>query len=109
LALLCEDVPGMKRARSGSTTSLVLPELASTFYAACATGKPAAVLKLCTVELAAKSRAAMEALAKALPLVGQMHPSPRTGTVSVEVGAALHLLRFDEGGLLESFRSFTQN
>jgi ankyrin repeat protein len=106
--LLWEDQPGLKRQRVGSSTNLMLPELGSKFYAACAAKQPKAVLALCTPEVAKKQKAALEALAKKPPAVGLMHVSARTSTLAVEHADGLHLLGFTETGLLHSFRAFTE-
>jgi ankyrin repeat protein len=114
--LLRADPPGLKRRRLSSATSLslqgMLPELASAFYLACATGDITKVEQLCAPSVLSEAAATLAAMAKlgAMLDVQQMHTSTKTSTVAVELhtpsGTAVHMLTFDEDCMLAAIGTY---
>ena len=116
--LLQDDAPGLKRRRSlssGNSIMLegVLPTLAEKFYAAAAAAKSAAQVKELLTPAAFADATTSKAVAAAVGdtlAVTKMHTSTKTATVSVELthnGApAVHLLTFDDDGLVARFGVF---
>ena len=116
--LLQDDAPGLKRRRSlssGNSIMLegVLPTLAEKFYAAAAAAKSAAQVKELLTPAAFADATTSKAVAAAVAdtlAVTKMHTSTKTATVSVELthnGApAVHLLTFDDDGLVARFGVF---
>jgi len=109
---------GMKRRRLSSSNSLalqgVLPELASAFYAALATGDLAQVQRLCAPALVSSTDSklgALTALGAQLSLK-QMHACTKTCTVAAELGSPagplVHMLTFSEDCLLTAVGTYKE-